>query len=324
MTSQKDMLVRILTEEHTTLVSGLKNIQTNLSSAVGNNQESLENFEQIKNDFSTLVDSAVKVNSLITNLAQRSTDSLGEVELLTNSVKKIKHLLKSIEGISNQTNLLALNATIEASRAGEHGKGFAVVAREIKGLSSETKKSVRVIAEAISEIVQVEEKIRQNFHHTNTTTQEINEFVNEFNEQLKVTSNANLDSIENMLGTNDQIFLALAKLDHVIWKVNTYISVLASKPEFEFVDHHSCRLGKWYLEGDGKNSFADISSYSDLEYPHSLVHNGTKEIFDQMKTGHLNEHSLIKSLQKMEKGSQQVFEILDKMLKEKIERGHHA
>jgi hypothetical protein len=50
----------------------------------------------------------------------------------------------------------------------------------------------------------------------------------------------------------DSIFMSLAKLDHVLWKVNTYLSVNMNEPAFDFVDHHNCRLGKWYYEGDGK------------------------------------------------------------------------
>ncbi|MCA9265418.1 MAG: CZB domain-containing protein, partial [Planctomycetales bacterium] len=52
---------------------------------------------------------------------------------------------------------------------------------------------------------------------------------------------------------------------HVLWKVNTYLSVIEGKRQFDFVSHHNCRLGKWYYEGDGRNSFGAMTSFAALE-----------------------------------------------------------
>ena len=65
----------------------------------------------------------------------------------------------------------------------------------------------------------------------------------------------------------------------MIWNVNTYLSVNRGEPAFEFVDHHNCRLGKWYEQGDGKRFFAGSDAYQGLEAPHKVVHEQTREVF---------------------------------------------
>ncbi len=51
--------------------------------------------------------------------------------------------------------------------------------------------------------------------------------------------------------TTDSVFMGLARLDHMPWRVNTYLAINEGRPAFDVVDHHNCRLGKWYYEGEG-------------------------------------------------------------------------
>ncbi|MCK9371709.1 MAG: CZB domain-containing protein [Sulfuricurvum sp.] len=111
--------------------------------------------------------------------------------------------------------------------------------------------------------------------------------------------------------------MSLAKLDHVIWKVNTYLSAITGKEQFTFVDHHNCRLGKWYYEGDGYEFFKNTASYSSLESPHSIVHNTTHKVFDLIKTEEGGSAKIFQALKEMEEASNHVFEKLDRILHEK-------
>lgn len=79
--------------------------------------------------------------------ANRSTQSMGELKEVVDSVASVTEL---IANIAEQTNLLALNATIEAARAGDAGKGFAVVASEVKALASQTAKATEEISAKIT------------------------------------------------------------------------------------------------------------------------------------------------------------------------------
>jgi len=126
-------------------------------------------------------------------------------------------------------------------------------------------------------------------------------------------------NFRNLKFVSDRTFMSLAKLDHVIWKVNTYLSVGERKEAFKFVDHHNCRLGKWYEEGDGKEFFSATKSYPSLVEPHKTVHNGTKGVFELIKMEPLDFEKLKAAFKEMERGSNTVFEVLDKVLREKDE-----
>lgn len=64
-----------------------------------------------------------------------------------------------IGSIAKRTKLLALNATIEAARAGESGRGFAVVATEVKTLAGQTSDATGEIAEQISAMQAVVDRV---------------------------------------------------------------------------------------------------------------------------------------------------------------------
>lgn len=313
-----EKLFKILSYENERVKEGLVNIQSNLADSVAINREALDEFEWIKSDFESLVQSSDQISQEMKNLTNQVSDSKDKTDKMGNLVDVITGLLKTIVGISDQTNLLALNATIEAARAGESGKGFAVVANEVKELSKQTKQAAENVTKAVEEINAQSTQVSQSMELSNNLCDEVNSIVQSFYQRINKTRDSNLRSITRVSRTNDRIFMSLAKLDHVIWKVNTYLSVLKNEETFQFVDYHNCRLGKWYYEGDGRASFSNLRSYSLLEKPHSIVHNGTKQVFQQLgKDKKINLEELEMALRQMEEGSDGVFAILDQILSEK-------
>jgi len=93
-------------------------------------------------------------------------------------------------------------------------------------------------------------------------------------------------SLANARYAQDLSFASLVKVDHVIYKQRTY--VLVNEPDnTEFknavgVDHHNCRLGKWY-EGSGRDVFGDTLSFRQLETPHSKVHGSVHRMLSLMQ-----------------------------------------
>ncbi|WP_407918761.1 CZB domain-containing protein [Helicobacter muridarum] len=86
------------------------------------------------------------------------------------------------------------------------------------------------------------------------------------------TSKITLDIVNNI------VFCSLAKLDHIIYKNNLYLFMLGTSNEFDITDHKSCRLGKWYYEGDGYINFRNTSGYKALENEHISVHSNANLI----------------------------------------------
>jgi len=309
-------LKELLEFENEKLKVGLTNIQSTIAQTVDLNNNSIEGFETIEKEFGELVRNSNDVTTKVNELNKELQNSKETVSSMATLVANITDFLGIIVNISNQTNLLALNATIEAARAGEAGKGFAVVANEVKELSKQTKQAAEDITRAVDDINNKSTEVTGAIENSSSLCENVNDVLASFSNRLTNTYESNNKSVKSVLESNDKVFMSLAKLDHVVWKVNTYLSILKEKETFKFVDSSNCRLGKWYNEGKGKQNFAHLSAYESLENPHSVVHNGTKHIFELLNDS-TDTSNLMNAVKEMETGSDKVFSILDEMLKEK-------
>ncbi|MEZ6095893.1 MAG: methyl-accepting chemotaxis protein [Pirellulaceae bacterium] len=313
-----DQLINILKMENLALKKGLGQVQSNLSDCVQVNQENIANCQEVEAQCFRLSEQSESINRDIAEFSQSVTEMRTLTDRNDNELVGIHKIVAMIEDIAEQTNFLSLNAAIEAAKAGEVGKGFAVVAGEVKSLSKQTQDAVTMIGRSIEGILINSKSVAEKMRNLDERSDQIRATVTDLNQRILATSDMNVESTEKVTAANDRVFMSLAKLDHIIWKVNTYLSVLEQKPVFQFVDCHNCRLGKWYYVGDGQKSFSATPSYSALEKPHAVVHEATSKVFSLLESGIANSAPLVaESLEQMERGSDGVFEYLDRILSEK-------
>lgn len=294
----------------------LTDIQTNLAESVSTAKSILKSVHSIYDDFDSLTNQIQSTVSGLQEMESVSKQSVDSVETMSSRAEEISSILSLIKGIAEQTNLLALNAAIEAARAGEHGRGFAVVADEVRGLADKTSSA---ITQTNSVIVSLHENVTSvSSDSTRVWSQlaKISEVSTSLKDGIAHVNKVVGGHFKDVEKVSDSIFMSLAKLDHILWKTNTYLSMNKKEPAFSFVDHNNCRLGKWYCEGDGKEFFSQASSFKSLELPHSKVHNGTKTVFELIEQVPLDYSALAEAFQLMEESSQQVFKILDSVSQE--------
>jgi hypothetical protein len=246
----------------------------------------------------------------VNDIARESAD---HVLKLASIADRIGDFISIIQGISEQTNLLALNAAIEAARAGDSGRGFAVVADEVRSLAGRTR-------EATTEIAGLVDKITQETRSSTQSMSAAKEATGSFHQQISSTVdliNLQLDNTRRLETTISSTalrsFVELAKFDHLVFKFGVYKAFMGltdAKPD-ALPDHHNCRLGKWYYQGEGHACFSKLSGYKEIEPPHKLVHEHGMRALRHHNDGEWEKG--VESIAEMERASMQVLYRLERL-----------
>ena len=258
-------------------------------------------------------DAVNRISGELTQLAGESRQAMDRVVGLQSSAEKIGGIVNLIKEIADQTNLLALNAAIEAARAGEAGRGFAVVADEVRKLAERTTHATKDISQLVG-------AIQNETSAASITIGHLTEQSEAFSEQGASASSSMADitglarQMELAIATSAlRSFVELAKMDHLIFKFDVYQVVMGlnqKRPE-ELSEHTTCRLGKWYYEGEGRACFSRLDGYRSMEEPHKSVHRHGREAIARFHSGDFE--ACVDAIAGMERASAEVLDCLERM-----------
>ena len=162
-------------------------------------EDNMEIVSDVADKTKKLSYNAIEVVKLLNNKAFQTNEAsekmIDDIDDLSNNMKEIERIVKTMSLIADQTNLLSLNASIEAAKAGDAGRGFSVVANEVKKLANQSKDSTKDIKNIIMNILNKTKRTKEVAYRANEVVSEQLEIVKKTDDSFKEIN----DSMGNLM-----------------------------------------------------------------------------------------------------------------------------
>lgn len=244
----------------------------------------------------------------IRKLAEKTQATAKQITMQASSIneqstvvdKKVKDGLVKIEDINNAITNLRTILTISQ-------ENMSKLNQYINSVASASQQQ----AQASTSIALNIESFTQSFEKINTDNKNLNE-------KIHVVESGLAECIEKFeFFPYETVFLERTKSDHIRFVLNIFECIIdKSKCSSGDVDHHSCRLGKWYYS-IGKERYGQNRAFIELESIHQKVHDLGARIKSAVLANNLSE--VEKLSVDLKQASTTVQQVIDRLIDEILE-----